>query len=274
MPLWCSLSGNQRTLPSDRRSDPRVRGGWFTLGMVSTKQRAEARRQATRVHATLGQDVQRLREDAGVSRRRLAEAAGISVGHLCRIEDGQGRASIDAYAKLALALGADLGSRLYPNTGSAIRDRFQAPILEALIRQLGPRWRPYPEVAVRHPSRGWVDALLHDARAETAVATEIQSDLRRLEQLLRWFPEKVASLPSWEGWAQLGAVATNSQLLIVRSTKATRAIGREFQRQLAAAYPAHPADALDALTGTAPWPGAALIWAEIEPDRVRFIGRR
>jgi transcriptional regulator with XRE-family HTH domain len=258
----------------DSGSDPRVSGGWFTLAMASAKQLSEARRQATRIHHGLGQDVQRLREDAGVSRRRLAEAAGISVAYLCKIEDGQGRASIDAYAKLSVALGADLGSRLYPNTGPSIRDRFQAPMLEALITQAHSRWRPYPEVAVRHPSRGWIDALMHDARAETAVATEIQSDLRRLEQLLRWFPEKVASLPSWDGWAHLGAVTTTSQLLVVRSTKATRAIGREFQRQLAAAYPAHPADAIAALTGTAPWPGNALIWAEIEPNRVRFIARR
>jgi hypothetical protein len=116
--------------------------------------------------------------------------------------------------------------------------------------------------------------VLHEPAAEAVVATEIQSDLRRLEQLLRWFPEKVASLPSWEGWAQLGPVATTSRLLIVRSTKATRTMGREFERQLAVAYPAHPADALAALTGAAPWPGAALIWAEIERDRVRFIARR
>jgi hypothetical protein len=50
--------------------------------------------------------------------------------------------------------------------------------------------------------------------------------------------------------------------------------GREFQRQLAAAYPAHPADAMAALNGTARWPGSALVWAEIEPNRVRFIGQR
>ena len=167
-----------------------------------------------------------------------------------------------------------MSARLYPNTGPSIRDRHQARVFEALLEQLHARWRPYPEVAVRHPSRGWLDALLHDPRAETVVATEIQSDLRRLEQLLRWFPEKVASLTSWEGWAQLGPVTTTSQLLIVRSTKATRAVGREFERQLAAAYPAHPADAIAALAGTAPWPGNALVWAEIEPSRVRFIARR
>jgi hypothetical protein len=195
-------------------------------------------------------------------------------GFLQRIEDGQTSASIETYAKLALALGSDLSARLYPNTGPTIRDRHQARIAEGLIGMLHPRWKAYPEVAVRRPSRGWIDLILHEARAALVVATEVQSDLRRLEQLLRWFPEKVASLPSWEGWAHLGAVTQTSQLLIVRSTKATRLIGREFERQLAAAYPAHPADAIAALIGAAPWPGNALIWAEIEKDRVRFIARR
>jgi transcriptional regulator with XRE-family HTH domain len=242
--------------------------------MATPKQLAEARRQATRIHRGLGDDVRRLREDAGVTMSQLSDAAGIDRAYLGRIEDGEERPSIDTYAKLSVALGADLGSRLYPNTGPAIRDRQQARIAEALIGILHPRWKPYLEFGVRRPSRGWIDAVLHDAAARTIVATEIQSDLRRLEQLLRWFPEKVMSLPSWEGWAQLRAVTTTSQLLIVRSTRATRQIGREFERQLVAAYPAHPADAIAALTGTAPWPGNALIWAEIERDRVRFISRR
>ena len=242
--------------------------------MATPKQISEARRQATRIHRSLGEDARRLREDAGVTLTQLSDAAGIDRAYLGRIEDGEERPSIDTYAKLALALGADLGSRLYPNTGPALRDRHQARIAEALIGVLHPRWKPYLEVAVRRPSRGWIDAVLHDGAARTIVATEIQSDLRRLEQLLRWFPEKVASLPSWEGLAQLGPVATTTQLLIVRSTRVTRTIGREFERQLAAAYAAHPADAIAALTGTAQWPGNALIWVELERDRVRFIARR
>jgi len=222
----------------------------------------------------MGEDVRRLREDAAVTRRQLADEAGIDQGYLRRIEDGRARASLDTYAKLATALGADLSTRLYPNTGPSIRDRHQARILEALLRDVHPRWTTYPEVGVRQPSRGWIDVVLHAERERQLVATEIQSDLRRLEQLLRWFPEKVASLPSWEGWVHLGEVSEPSRLLIVRSTKATRAVGREFERQLAAAYPAHPADAIASVTGTAPWPGPALVWAEIEPTRVRFIARR
>jgi transcriptional regulator with XRE-family HTH domain len=242
--------------------------------MASPKQLAHARRLTTAIHESLGEDVRRLREDAAVTRLQLADAAGIDVTFLRRIEEGRARASHDTYAKLAVGLGADLTSRLYPNTGPSIRDRFQAPILEALLQLLHLRWHPYPEVAVRSPARGWIDVLLHAAHAGEVVATEIQSDLRRIEQLLRWFPEKVASLASWEGWAQLGPISPPSRLLVVRSTVATRNIARAFERQLQLAYPAHPADALASLRGTSPWPGPALVWAEIERDRVRFIERR
>jgi transcriptional regulator with XRE-family HTH domain len=234
---------------------------------------AEARRVATRIHRSLAEDLRRLREDAGLNRSQLASVAGVDLRYLCRIEDGQERPSIDAYAKLTTALGSDLSARIYPNSGPAIRDRHQARILEALLGELHSRWRAYPEVGVRQPSRGWIDVLLQAPREGVVVATEIQSDLRRIEQLIRWFDEKVRSLPSWEGWPQVGG-AEVSRLLIVRSTQTTRRLGREFERQLSAAYPAHPADAIASLTGTKPWPGAALVWADIEPRRVRLTGRR
>jgi transcriptional regulator with XRE-family HTH domain len=244
------------------------------MTMGTPRQIAEARRRATRIHRNLGDDVRRLREDAGISRARLAEAAGIDLAFLCRMEEGRERPSIDTYAKVSVALGSDLSSRLYPNTGPAIRDRHQARMLEALLAILDPRWKAYPEVAVRRPSRGWIDVVLHMPSEHRIVATEIQSDLARLEQLLRWFVEKVAALPSWDSWSSLGEVAYVSRLLVVRSTRSTRATGREFERQIAAAYPAHPQDAIASLRGTGLWPGPALIWAELETDRVRFIARR
>ena len=242
--------------------------------MPSTKHVAAAKRATERAHRILAGDVRRLREDGGLTRRALAVGAGVDPRFLGRIEDGTERGSIETYAKLALVLGADLSARLYPSTGPTIRDRHQAPILESLLGHLHPRWQPYPEVAVRQPARGWIDAVLHAERERCVIAVEIQSDLRRIEQLLRWFPSKAASLPSWEGWAQLGEVGSVSQLLIVRSTRATRTIGREFERQLAAAYPAHPADAIAALTGGARWPGAALVWVDLRSDRVRFSASR
>ena len=123
-----------------------------------------------------GADVERLRLDAGLPRARLADAAGVDDSYMRRVEQGTVSPSIETYARLAAALGADLAVRLYPNTGPAVRDRHQAGILEALLASKHARWHAYPEVAVRRPSRGWIDLVLHDARERTIVATEIQSD--------------------------------------------------------------------------------------------------
>ncbi|MBF8290633.1 MAG: family transcriptional regulator [Chloroflexi bacterium] len=233
-------------------------------------------RTADRVRVAAATDVVRLRADAGLSRAELARGSGVDPSYLWRIERGAVTPSLATYAQIAAALGADLSVRLYPNTGPAIRDRHQAQILEALLATLHPRWKPYPEIAVRRPSRGWIDVGLHDQRNGILVATEIQSELRRLEQLIRWSGEKAASVASWEGWGRLGDETTVSQLLIVRDTRATRAVATEFRRTLDAAFPAHPDDALAALMGTAPWPGPALLWAttgNANPEVIRIVAR-
>jgi transcriptional regulator with XRE-family HTH domain len=235
---------------------------------------ARARRISEQAHRGLGEQVRRLREDSALTRSVLAREAGVDAAYLQRIEDGKARPSLDTYARLALTLGADLVPHLYPNTGPSIRDRLQARVLEALLHLLHPRWKAFPEVAVREPARGWIDTVLFDARAACVVATEIQSELRRLEQLLRWAKDKSASLPSWEGFAHLGPITVSSRLLLVRSTRSTRQVAREFSRQLEAAYPAHPLDAIAALTGDRPWPGPALIWVDVRGDTVRLVGRR
>lgn len=231
---------------------------------------------ARRVRQAAAADVVRLREDAGVTRAELARASGVDPSFLRRIELGAASASPETYAMLAVPLGADLALRLYPNTGPTIRDRHQARIEEALLAQVHPRWRAFAEVAVRRPSRGWIDLGFHDPQASLFLATEIQSDLRRLEQMIRWSAAKVEALPSWEGWGHLGPVATVSKLLVVRSTRATREVAREFRRLLAVAYPGDPEDALAALRGTTPWPGDAMLWCEMPPDAgpMRFVAGR
>jgi len=235
---------------------------------------AAIRRATRRRHASLADDLVRLREDAGVSRTRLATEAGVDRRYLDRIEAGTERPSLETYQRLATALGADLGTRIYPNTGPAIRDRHQAPMVELLLRDCHPRWGRFTEVSVHRPSRGWIDAVLHERRERVAIATELQSELRRLEQLIRWQGAKADSLPSWDGWAHLGDEPAISRLLLVRRTRATRAVAAEFERQLRVAYPAHPDDALAALTGTVPWPGPALIWVALDAPGARFVQGR
>lgn len=126
--------------------------------------------------------------------------------------------------------------------------------------------------------RGSIDVVWHEPRENLLVAAEIESQLRRIEQTVRWSREKVESLPSSSLWrhveGDIGGTPTASQLLIVRRTRATPAVARQFAGQIALAYPAHHEDALASFTGTAKWPGAAMIWAEIKPDSVRFLPTR
>jgi transcriptional regulator with XRE-family HTH domain len=219
-------------------------------------------------------DLQRLMLDSGVTIGQLSRASGVTKGYISEMLAGQARPSVETYARLAVPLGADLATRLYPNTGPTIRDRHQGRILEWLLEMAHPRWRVFTEVGVRGPVRGWIDAVLHDARARLAIAIEIESELRRLEQQVRWHEQKAAALPSWARWPELGEEPVTTRLLIVRRTRATRAVVAQFGRQLRIAYPAHPDDAMAALTSTAPWPGSALLWVGLDGRRGRFVSGR
>jgi transcriptional regulator with XRE-family HTH domain len=158
----------------------------------------------TKRHETLAEDLLTLREDAGVSRRQLALASGVDLRYLSRIETGDEAPSLATYQRLASALGADLHARVYPNTGPALRDRHSARMLELLLEPLHVRWQRYSELGAARPSRGWIDLGLHDPLPRQFVASELQGELRRLEQLVRWHAAKAESLPSWEGWPHLG----------------------------------------------------------------------
>jgi transcriptional regulator with XRE-family HTH domain len=184
-----------------------------------------------------------------VSVVHLASAAGVARSHVARVMNGEASASFEVYQRLGAVLGADLSIRYFPNTGPAIRDRWAAPMLECLLTGRHPRWAANTEVAVRRPRRGWIDLALHEPREQVLLASELQSELRRLEQLIRWHGAKADSLPSWDGFGQLGEQPRIGRLLVVRRTKATRATAAEFGRQLRTVYPAHPDDAVAALTG-------------------------
>ena len=162
----------------------------------------------------VGLDIQGQRTDAGLGVAALAREAGLDPSYVWKIEHGAVEPSLTALASIGDALGSDLSVRQYPNTGPRIRDRHQAAIAEALLGILHPRWTPTDEVKVTRPVRGWVDVALHDRARNHLVATEIESLLRRLEQLIRWHQDKVAALPSSELWrfAAVHAPPTVSRL--------------------------------------------------------------
>ena len=189
--------------------------------------------------------------------RRLA---GIDQSVLSRVEAGSLSPTLETYARIAAALGADLAARVYPQTGPRIRDRHQVRMADVVIASLHPRWQVTPEVAVRRPVRGWIDLALHDPAAHLVVATELESDLHSARAAHpRGAPQKA------------DAIGAGSRLLVVRWTRHNRAVVEAARRLLREAYPADPRDALDAITGTATWPGPALLWARIDRGRSELV---
>jgi transcriptional regulator with XRE-family HTH domain len=221
----------------------------------------------------LGTDIRGQRIDAGLSTAALAREAGLDPSYVWRIERGDVQPSLTSLAAIGDALGSDLVVRLYPNTGPRIRDRHQAAIIEALLRIAHPRWTPTDEVKVRKPASGWIDVAFHDRAENLLIATEVESLLQRLEQLIRWHQEKVDALPSSELWrfAAANGAPTVSRLLVIRSTTSNREIVRQHERLLGAAYPARASDAWGALTGTSRWPGHAILWADVRQGTARIL---
>jgi transcriptional regulator with XRE-family HTH domain len=231
------------------------------------RRRGRAARDTQDLVRAIGTEVRRQREDAGLSQRRLARAAGIDQAHLSRIEAGGIEAGVRVLDALAHALGGRLRVRIEPGMGPAIRDHLQSAMVEALLRSINPRWARFPEVAVHRPVRGFIDLVLADRDANLLVAIEVHSQIRRLEQQLRWANEKAEALrdlPQLAPAGPAGVAPTTSKLLVLRSTQATRAIVDGHRHLLAPVYPAQQAEIMAALTGHAPWPGAGIVWMAIE----------
>ena len=215
-----------------------------------------------------------MRLDAGITLTRLAEIVGVHRSHLARIEAGTATASLDLLTAIGIAFGADLSFRYFSGAGPRLHDRFQAPMLEAVVAALDPRWGVELEVPVTRPSRGVIDLVLRDRSSPVVVAAEVQSEIRRLEQHIRWTTEKADGLRerlTIDGLPQAGLVL--SRLLILRSTVATRELARRFGSTLSSAYPARTEDVVAALTTPAsPWPGAGILWVRLEGSKVSVLG--
>ena len=176
------------------------------------------------------------------ARPTIARLAGVDPSVLSRVEAGSLRPTLETYARIAAALGADLAARVYPQTGPRIRDRHQVRMAEVVIASLHPRWQVTPEVAVRSPVRGWIDLALHDPGAQLVVAGELESELRRLEQLIRW--------SAAEGRRDRGGLAAAGRALDARTTAR-----RSRRRGGCCARPTRPIRAMRSRRSPGPRPG-------------------
>lgn len=226
-----------------------------------------------RVELRVGEQVRDLRLDAGVSVTALAEAVGVHRTHLARIEAGTAHPSLRVLSAIGIALGAEVGVRYFSGVRPRLRDRFQAPMIETLLSELDNRWGVQTEVPVTTPRRGVIDLVLDDNVSPTTVSTEAYSQIGRLEEQIRWSNEKALALTASRARPERsGPMRTVSRLLVLRSTVDTRQIATQFGVTLRAAYPARCEDVVAALTTpTAPWPGAGIVWIQVDGPRVRLL---
>ncbi len=233
-----------------------------------------ARRERDLRHA-LALDLRRQCEDAGISQAALARAAHLSTAQVSRLLSARESPSLRGLIALSVALDARIILRIDPVTGPRIHDRVQAPIVEALLRIIHPRWRRFLEVAVHRPARGVIDVVLHDPDAGDVIAAEIESRIRRFEQQQRWANAKADSLliGSELPLASVpGRAPTVSRLLILASSRANRDLVSTLSTSFATSYPGRTADAYRALTtADAPWPGSSLLWARVEGTSTEIL---
>ena len=196
-------------------------------------------------------------DDAGLSRRSVCDAAGIGPNTLAALERDDREPTIEVLSRLATALGGELSVRFHPGSGPALRDHLQAAMVEGLLGQRSTRWMAEVEVRVFTPSPGVIDVVLRDGLG-SVIACEAQSEIRRLEQQIRWARAKAEALPRKVGEAE------TSRILLLRTSPATRALVSTYPTTFRVAYPVSHRDAVAALVGDAAWIGAAIVWMDVQ----------
>lgn len=239
--------------------------------MTAREDQRRRRERTWTVREAIGRDFRRFREDAALSQAAVAKAVGISPAHLSGIEKGVSEASTAVLVRIADVLGADLSIRAFPNTGPRIRDRIQSQIVEHLLRVVRPRWRTFVEVPVSRPARGYIDIVLADQPDPLYVATEVSSEIRRLEQHFRWAQDKASSLPSAALWSSAPQDARVDRLLVLRSTRNTRDLAKRFPETFQALYPAKARETFSAICDNGPWPGSGVLWVRVEGSEVTLL---
>lgn len=235
------------------------------MSITRTHVARETARRMRRLGLQNGEDIRRMRTEAGVSLGGLAAVVGVHKSHVARIEASEVQPSLEVLTAIGVALGADLSLRYFAGAGPRIHDRFQAAMTEVLLRSLDPRWKVELEVPIVQPARGVIDLVMTDRTGPVVVACEVYSELRRLEQQIRWSAEKADALST-------RLARDVSRLLVLRSTVATRELARRYEATLGTAYPARARDIALALTApTEPWPGSGIVWMHLHGSEATLM---
>lgn len=79
---------------------------------------------------TLGQHLQRLRQETGLSLSQLASAAGIAKSNLSRLEQGNGNPTLDTIWRLAVQLNVPFGTLVAPISVPLGEDGVQVRLID------------------------------------------------------------------------------------------------------------------------------------------------
>lgn len=243
------------------------------MGETAIEQRIRDQQRALR--RALAKELRRVLDTEGVSLRALGAAIGVEPSHLSRVLGETRAISHDTLVAVATGLGYDVSIRLFESDGPRVRDRIQVQMIEALLAALHPRWMALLEVAVYRPVRGVIDVVLQDRETSDLVAGEGHGELRSVEQQLRWAGQKADALPSATGypWADGPVPPPAGRLLLLRSCAANHRLVSSLPATFRAAYPDSTEAAVAALRqGNRPWPGAAILWVNVDGAETRLMG--
>ena len=104
----------------------------------------------------IGMRVKRFRLENHMTQKDLAERSGVSWSFISRLENGQSHASVSTLAKIADALGEDLGMLLCAAADDTLLD-YQLQSALQKLQSFPPEYRAYMIQAIDH-----MYDLLHD----------------------------------------------------------------------------------------------------------------
>jgi transcriptional regulator with XRE-family HTH domain len=239
-------------------------------GRSTFDRKLEAQVEAVRRQCRMA--VKAARVDAGVPQSTVAAASGLSPSHYCEVESGAAEPSIETLVRIAVALGRRPSFAFLPESDPLVRDRRQAPMVEAFLSALHPRWSAMAEVAVYRPVHGVIDVVALETSGPEVVAIEFQGGIGRLEETLRWSGQKADALLATGPIIGADGPRQVSRVLALASTDANRQIVRSFERTLHAVYPAPSVEIVRAFTtADAPWPGSGIIWFAFDGRDARLL---
>jgi len=198
-------------------------------------------------------DFRELRLRVGVTQAAVAASIGVNRSVICRLERGSEAVSLEIRARACACLGADFRLQLYPERAPILFDAAHARIVERVLAACHKTWRPTVEASLPGPGRRSVDVRLE--RSDNVVLIEVETRLRRFEEILRELHSKRAavidSVPRRQVHVVLALPPTRHHQLLVRAHPDSVRVG----------FPAPPALLSRALASSdEAWPGDGILW--------------